>query len=106
LWTPLDVFPPTFVIPPIPEYPSAAATLASAATQVLTTLVGDVHRFDATSPFLPGVTRSYTSFRQVAEEAGMSRVYGGIHFLRAVRDGWQLGRRVARDAVQFLPRVQ
>ena len=29
---------------------------------------------------LPGVTRSYTSFEQAAEEAGESRIYGGIHF--------------------------
>lgn len=106
LWTPLDNPQQTFLIPPIPEYPSAAGTVAAAATEVLASIVGNEQRFEATSPFLPGVTRRYTSLRQAAEEAGMSRVYGGIHFLRAVRDGWQLGRSVARDVVPMLPPVR
>ena len=32
------------------------------------------------APRLPGVTRSFTSFSAAAEEAGRSRIYGGIHF--------------------------
>ena len=31
-------------------------------------------------PAGPGITRSYAGFRQLADEAAMSRVYGGIHF--------------------------
>jgi hypothetical protein len=106
LWTPPEAPQPTFLIPPIPDYPSAAATVASAAAEVLATLLGDEQRIEATSPFLPGATRRYSSFGQVAEEAGMSRVYGGIHFLRAVRDGWQLGRAVGRDVSRLLPPVR
>jgi len=37
---------------------------------------------------LPGVTRHYRSFTHAAWENGLSRVYGGIHFLRAVEDGF------------------
>jgi len=106
LWTPPDDPHPTFLIPPIPEYPSAAATIASAAAEVLATLLGDHQRFEATSPFLPGVTRHFSSVTQAAEEAGMSRVYGGIHFRRAVRDGAILGKGVGRDAARRLPRVR
>ena len=103
LWTPPEAPQPTFLIPPIPDYPSAAAVTASAAAEVLAALLGDQHRFEATSPFLPGVTRRFSSFRQAAEEAGMSRVYGGIHFLRAVRDGSKLGKAVGRDVSRLLP---
>ena len=105
LWTPPEAGQPTFLIPPIPEYPSAAATVASAAAEVLERTLGDRHHFEATSPFLPGVTRRFSSFTQAADEAGMSRVYGGIHFLRAVRDGAQLGRSVGRDVSRLLPPV-
>jgi hypothetical protein len=106
LWTSPDVLPPTFLIPPIPEYPSGAATVASAAAEVLARLLGDHQRFEATSRFLPGVTRRFSSFTQAAEEAGLSRVYGGIHFPSAVTDGARLGRSVGRDVSRLLPPVR
>jgi hypothetical protein len=106
LWTPPDAGRPVFLIPPIPEYPSAAASVSGAAAEVLAAILGDRHRFEATSTFLPGVTRRFASFSQAADEAGMSRVYGGIHFQRAVRDGERLGRSVGRDASRLLPPVR
>jgi hypothetical protein len=106
LWTPLGNPQPTFLIPPIPEYPSAAATLSGAGAEILSSVFGDAQRFEATSPFVPGVIRRYTSFSQAADEAGMSRVYGGIHFLRAVKDGARLGRSIGRDVSRLLPSVR
>jgi hypothetical protein len=106
LWPVPDAPPPMFLIPPIPEYPSAAAVVASAAAEVLGSLLGDEQRFEVSSATLPGVTRRYSSFSQAADEAGMSRVYGGIHFQRAVTDGARLGRAVGRDVVRLLPPVR
>jgi hypothetical protein len=106
LWTPPGAPTQKFLIPPIPEYPSAAATAASAAAEVLASILGDHQRFDATSPFLPGVVRRYSSFTQAAEEAGLSRVYGGVHFRRAVRDGARLGKSVGHDVSRLLPPVR
>ena len=37
-------------------------------------------RFATTSDAVPGVTRSFDSFSAAADEAGMSRIYGGIHY--------------------------
>lgn len=102
LWPSPGVNPP-FLIPPIPEYPSAAAMLSAAAAEVLKSILGDKHSFEASSPFLPGKTRRFSSFTQAAEESAMSRVYGGIHFLRAVRDGAQLGQAIGRDVTRLLP---
>jgi hypothetical protein len=31
-------------------------------------------------PTGPGITRRYNNFRQLADEAARSRVYGGIHY--------------------------
>lgn len=98
--------PPTFFTPPIPEYPSAAATISWAAAGVLVDVVGNKHIFDATSPTLPGKKRHFTSLTQAAEEAGMSRVFGGIHFLHAVKDGARLGRGVASEVSRMLPPVR
>jgi hypothetical protein len=105
LWTDPDVFPPTFLIPPIPDYPSAAATISAAAAEVLIRHLGDRQRFEATSEFLPGVTRRYKSFSQAAKESGMSRVYGGIHFLHAVEDGFRQGKGIGRAVSRMLPPV-
>jgi hypothetical protein len=104
LWTPPDRE-PTFVIPPIPDYPSLAASSSAAAAEVLTTHLGDDVRFDATSVTLPGTRRHFKSFRHAAHEAALSRMYGGIHFGR-VSDGFDLGRRIGRDVSRKLPHVR
>ncbi len=103
LWTPPGE-PLTFLIPPIPDYPSAAAMTSAAAAEVLTAQFGASVSFAVTSDTLPGVTRRFRSFSQAAREAGLSRVFGGIHFVHAVEDGWAAGRIVGRDVARTLPR--
>jgi hypothetical protein len=49
--------------------------------------------FEATSHDLPGVTRSYQGFWHAAVESGMSRIYGGIHFMPANVQGLLTGAR-------------
>jgi hypothetical protein len=69
--------------PPYPTYPGNYACLASAMTTVFTRYFGrDDIAFSITwaEPSGPGITRSYNNFRQLADEAAKSRVYGGIHF--------------------------
>jgi hypothetical protein len=105
LWTAPDSVPPTFFIPPIPEYPSAAADISAAAAEILIRNFGDRQEFEATSPSLPGVTRRFHSFSEAARENGMSRVYGGIHFPHAVRDGARQGKAVGLEVSRLLPRV-
>jgi hypothetical protein len=103
LWPSPDRMPPAFLIPPIPDYPSAAAVTSAAAAEVLRAQFGDRERFSATSATLPGITRAFTGFTQAAREAGMSRVYGGIHFLHAVDDGFEQGRSIGRVVNRALP---
>jgi hypothetical protein len=102
LWTPPGE-PLMFLIPPIPDYPSAAAMISAAAAEVLTIHLGRSVPFSVTSGFLPGATRRFRGFWQAAREAGMSRVFGGIHFVHAVEDGWAAGSRVGRDVARRLP---
>jgi hypothetical protein len=105
LWTSPEVIPPTFFIPPIPEYPSAAAVTSAAAAEVLIQNFDDHNKFVATSASLPNVIRRFSSFTQAAKEAGMSRVYGGIHFRHAVNDGYKQGRGIGRDIARMLPPI-
>jgi hypothetical protein len=105
LWTPPGQ-PLMFLIPPIPDYPSAAAMESAAAAEVLTRHLGASVPFAVTSVTLPGAARRFESFSQAAREAGMSRVFGGIHFVHAVEDGWKAGARVGREVSRTLPRYR
>src|SRR5262249_16443317 len=66
--------------PPHPSYPCAHCTFSTSAADVLAFFFGtDNISFSSTSEGT-GVTRSYSSFSQAADEAGLSRLYGGIHW--------------------------
>ncbi len=96
----------TFFIPPVPDYPSTHTVLGAAAAEVLIRNFGDHVRFSATSATLPDVTRRFGSFTEAAVENGLSRVYGGIHFVRAVKDGYWQGKGIGRAVSRLLPPVQ
>jgi hypothetical protein len=62
--------------------------------------------FSTTSDALPGVTRSFDSFSAAAEEAGQSRIYGGIHWQYDNQLGLSTGRTLAEHVFfQFLTPV-
>jgi PAP2 superfamily len=100
-WLPLQA--PAFFTPPVPDYPSTHSVLGAAAAEVLIQNFGDRVRFDAISTTLPGKTRRFESLTQAAWENGMSRVYGGIHFLHAVEHGIQQGKKIGRTVSRLLP---
>jgi hypothetical protein len=93
-WTPL------IATPPFPAYTSGHSTFSAAGAAVLTALFGDV-AFTTWSGDLPGVARSFPNFTAAAEEAGMSRIYGGIHYqfdnTYGLSSGRQLGEYVAAN---------
>ena len=96
---------PLMVTPPVPDYPSTHTVLGAAAAEVLIAHFGDNVPFTATSLTLSGVSRRFHSFSEAATENGLSRIYAGIHFRRAVTDGYQLGRDVGRRVERMLPRL-
>lgn len=86
---------PLLVTPPFPECVSGHSTFSGAAAVVLASYFGtDNVSFAATSEGLPGVTRRFSSFSSAADEAGMSRIYGGIHFMTANLEGLRSGGRL------------
>lgn len=80
------------VTPPFPDYVSGHSTFSGAAATVLALFYGtDDLSFTTGSDFLPGVYRSFATCLAAAEEAAVSRLYGGIHFRSANEDGLQAG---------------
>ena len=78
-----------------PSYPGAHSTISAAGAEVLASFYGDGQHFSLTSPALPGVTRSFTSFNAAAQEAGLSRIFSGQHTRLDHVAGLELGHDVA-----------
>ena len=107
-WRPYQLA--TSPTPPFPEYVSGHSTYSAAAARILEKWTASEHfGYSVTlaagsSQIEPGstpkqpVVLKWDTFRDAADEAGMSRRYGGIHFARADLAGRKLGRLVADRA--------
>jgi membrane-associated phospholipid phosphatase len=88
------------VTPPFPDYTSGHSTFSAAAATVLPLFFGTEDLpFTIGSDFLPGVYRSFSTCFDAAEEAAVSRIYGGIHFRSASEDGLQAGTSIGEWTV-------
>ncbi len=86
---------PILQTPPFPEYSSGHSVVSGASATVLTDIFGDNFKFldDTELPYgLP--VRSFSSFNAAAQEAAISRMYGGIHYRAAVENGINQGIQV------------
>jgi hypothetical protein len=119
----------TFVTPPFPEYVSGHSTFSRAAAEVLTGYTGSARMFDGITRLgrdhdgdgledlfgqhvaIPGalelehgprttVTLRWETFQEAANEAGISRRYGGIHFQDGDLRGREMGRRIGIQALE------
>jgi membrane-associated phospholipid phosphatase len=98
-------FTPYIITPPFPEYPSAHSVQSGAATAVLTQAFGENFAYEDASHVADGLPpRRFASFAAAAEEAAMSRLYGGIHFRWAAEQGLKQGRCVGRYATALKTR--
>ncbi|MGE8102247.1 vanadium-dependent haloperoxidase [Allorhizobium sp. NPDC080224] len=96
---------PILITPPFPEYPSGHSTQSGAAATVLTAFFGENFAFtDNTHEKDKLPNRSFKSFWDAAEEAGISRLYGGIHFRAAIDRGLDQGRCIGEKAVALRTR--
>ena len=94
------------VTPPFPEYPSGHSVSSGCSSHILTVWFGDNIAFtDSTHHNEPGLrNRTFNSFNEAANEAAISRLYGGIHYRAAIENGIQQGRLVANrvlSTIQF-----
>jgi hypothetical protein len=82
---------------PFPEYLSGHSVATSATSIVLINIFADSLAFDDDVEVAFGLpVRSFSSFSEVAMEASMSRLYGGIHFRNAIEQGIWQGKQVGK----------
>jgi hypothetical protein len=94
---------PVLQTPPFPEYTSGHSVVSGAASIALTSIFGDNFAFDDDTEVAYGLpVRSFSSFNKAAEEAAVSRLYGGIHYRAAIDVGLQQGRDLGNYVVNNL----
>ena len=92
---------PLLQTPPFPEYTSGHSVISTAAAIVLTDFFGDNFSFeDNTETYFGLPVRTFSSFMDAANEAAISRLYGGIHYRPAIENGQQQGRQIGNKTIQ------
>jgi len=88
---------PLLQTPPFPEYTSGHSVISTAASLALTKLFGENFAFADSSEVSYGLpVRKYPSFKAAAQEAAISRFYGGIHYMSAIDNGVTQGQQVGQ----------
>jgi predicted outer membrane repeat protein len=87
---------PIISTPPFPEYPSGHSVVSGASAVILTQLYGDVALVDRTHLERQLLPRTFPTFDAMAEEAAMSRLYGGIHYAMSIENGLEQGRCIGQ----------
>lgn len=94
---------PLLQTPPFPEYTSGHSVISRAAAITLTDYYGDNFAFNDTTEIEYGLTeRKFNSFLHASEEAAISRLYGGIHYMMAIDNGVTQGEEVGKHVVANL----
>tara|TARA_B100000530_G_C15931775_1_gene477201 strand:- start:1615 stop:2940 length:1326 start_codon:yes stop_codon:yes gene_type:complete len=94
---------PILQTPPFPEYTSGHSVISRAAAITLTDIFGENFDFVDTTEIKYGLKeRSYNSFIHASDEAAISRLYGGIHYMMAIDEGVIQGTKVGQYIVQNL----
>jgi hypothetical protein len=88
---------PLLQTPPFPEYTSGHSVISAASAEILTGYFGDNFEFiDSSEVYFGLPEREFSSFYQAADEAAISRLYGGIHFRDAIENGVTQGRKIGK----------
>lgn len=94
---------PILYTPNFPEYPSGHSVVSGSAATILTDAFGKSFAFiDSTEVPYGMPPRSFDSFYAASDEAAISRLYGGIHFMPAIENGKSQGREVGHHVLKKL----
>lgn len=92
---------PFLQTPPFPEYLSGHSTISSTSAVILSHFFGENYSYEDTVEERFGLKRrAFTSFKQAAEQASISRFYGGIHFMDAITNGQKQGVLIGEHVVK------
>jgi hypothetical protein len=85
---------PFLQTPPFPEYTSGHSVISTASAKILTNMFGNIAFDDDTEINYGLPVRHFSSFNDASNEAAISRLYGGIHYLSSIQNGQTEGAQV------------
>jgi len=86
---------PLLQTPPFPEHTSGHSVVSTASATILTALIGNPFAYVDDVEVKYGLpSRKFESFLQASQEAAISRLYGGIHYMPAITEGVKQGEQV------------
>jgi hypothetical protein len=88
---------PFIPTPPHPEYPAAHAFVTGSVMQAIISVLGTVTITDHTYDFRGWAPRTFTTLFKAGEDAGISRFYGGIHYLTSINIGLSLAHDLGKS---------
>ncbi|HEX5653762.1 MAG TPA: vanadium-dependent haloperoxidase [Chitinophagaceae bacterium] len=89
---------PFIVTPPHPEYPAAHSMVTGSALQAAARVVGEhVMVTDRSYEFRGLPARTYHGLFAAAQEAGISRLYGGIHYQNSINVGLAMALQIGNN---------
>jgi hypothetical protein len=92
---------PYIQTPPFPSYTSGHSVISAAAAECMTSFFGDKFAYTDTSLREFGITdRKFESFKAAADEASISRLYGGIHYRFDLDNGAKQGEAIGKYIVE------
>jgi hypothetical protein len=89
-WTPLAATPAD------PSFPGAHSVISEAGATILSAYFGKDDQVQVTSDVMAGTTRNFSNYQAIATEAGLSRIFAGVHTRLDHESGLALGRDVAQ----------
>jgi hypothetical protein len=92
---------PFLVTPPFPEYTSGHSVQSGAMEAIMTAMFGNIEITDST--YQP--SRSFSSFHELANETGFSRLYGGIHYRTCIILGLEQGRKIGLKVMRTIKMI-
>lgn len=98
---------PLLQTPPFPEYTSGHSVVSTCSAIVLTSVFGDNFSYTDDTEVQFGLPkRNFGSFNTAAQEAAMSRLYGGIHYRAAIVNGIDHGKTIGNFIVEKLKMIK
>ena len=97
---------PILQTPPFPEFTSAHSVVSTASAELLTYLLGDEFAYTDDTEILFGSSRrTFKSFRDAANEASISRYYGGIHYMESIESGIVEGKMISDCVIEKIKKA-
>ncbi len=94
---------PFIQTPPFPSYTSGHSVVSAASAEIMTNIFGENFNYRDSSEREFGIDdRSFTSFKAAAQEASISRLYGGIHYRFDIDEGAKQGEALGKFIVSKL----